>query len=286
MKSRLQTYSIGAMCRALNIHRSGFYAWLHQPHSARTREDGRLLGVIKQCWVESGFAYGYRNITMDLKALGETCGKNRVHRIMQRAGIRSQRGYKRHPGFRGGDASQIAPNTLDRQFDVDAPNKVWVTDFTYIRTYEGWLYLTVVVDLFSRQVVGWSMKHNPRADLVIDALLMAIWRRKPRSRVLVHSDQGIQYTCHDWRSFLKEHNLEASMSRKGNCHDNAVAESFFSLLKTERIKRKIYKTRSDARADVFNYIEFFYNPTRRHSSNNGVSPVEYEALYYRELSAV
>lgn len=274
------------MCRVLEIERSGFYAWLKCPMSDRAKEDKRLLGQIKQFWIESGFAYGYRNITRDMKDSGERCGKNRVHRIMKQAGIRSQRGYKRHPGFKGGGVSHVAPNTLARQFEIGQPNKVWVTDFTYIRTHEGWLYLTIVLDLFSRQVVGWSMKHSPRADLVIDALLMAIWRRKPKEKVMIHSDQGIQYTCSDWRTFLKDHNLEASMSRRGNCHDNAVAESFFSLLKMERIKRRIYKTRNDARSDIFDYIEFFYNPKRHHGSNEGLSPMAYEKMYYEKLSAV
>ena len=202
---------------------------------------------------------------------------------MREAGIQSQRGYKRHRGFTGGGISHIAPNTLDRQFQVSQPNQAWVTDFTYIRTHEGWLYLTIVLDLFSRQVIGWSMKNNPRADLVIDALLMAAWRRRPEKKVLVHSDQGIQYTCADWRKFLADNNLEASMSRRGNCHDNAVAESFFSSLKTERIKRRIYTTRADARTDVFDYIEMYYNPNRRHGNNGGISPVEYEKQYFEKL---
>ena len=255
--------------------------------------------MIKQFWLESGCAYGYRNITKDMKDHGESCGKNRIYRIMQAAEIRSQRGYKRHKGFKGGGVSHVAPNTLDRQFQVRQPNQSWVTDFTYIRTHEGWLYLTIVLDLFSRQIIGWSMKNNPRADLVIDALLMALWRRKPERKVLVHSDQGVQYTCSDWRKFLADNNLEASMSRRGNspwkrcfrkrakaCHDNAVAESFFSLLKTERIKRKIYKTRAEARSDVFNNIELYYNPRRRHGNNNGLSPIEFEKRYLREVASV
>ncbi len=274
------------MCRVLKVHRSGFYAWLKKPLSNRAREDVRLLCQIKQFWMESGFAYGYRNITRDLKDNGEHCGKNRVYRIMKEANIRSQRGYKRHPGFKGGGVSHVAPNTLARQFEVEHPNKIWVTDFTYIRTHEGWLYLTIVLDLFSRQVVGWSMKNSPRADLVIDALLMAVWRRKPTEKVLIHSDQGIQYTCGDWRKFLKENNLEASMSRRGNCHDNAVAESFFSLLKGDRIKNRIYKTRSEARSDLFDYIEFFYNPRRHHGNNGGLSPIKYEKQYYEKLLTV
>jgi putative transposase len=163
---------------------------------------------------------------------------------------------------------------------------VWVTDFTYIRTYEGWLYLTIVLDLFSRQIIGWTMKNRPTVDLVIDALLMAVWRRKPEAKVLIHSDQGVQYTSRDWKAFLADNNLEISMSRRGNCHDNAVAESFFSLLKAERIKRKIYKTRSEARSDIFNYIELFYNPKRRHGTNGGLSPVEYEKQYFEKLLSV
>lgn len=274
------------MCHVLGVHRSGFYAWLKCPQSPRAIEDNRLLGLIKQFWLESGCAYGYRNITNDLKDHGEGCGKNRVHRIMRAAEIRSQRGYKRHRGFKGGGVIHVAPNTLDRQFQVQGPNQSWVTDFTYIRTHEGWLYLTIVLDLFSRQIIGWSMKNNPRADLVIDALLMALWRRKPNDKVLIHSDQGVQYTCSDWRKFLADNNLEASMSRRGNCHDNAVAESFFSLLKTERIKRKIYKTRAEARSDVFNYIELYYNPKRRHGNNNGLSPVEFEKRYLGEVASV
>lgn len=274
------------MCRVLEIHPSGFYAWLKQPESKRAIEDKRLLGQIKQFWIESGFSYGYRNITLDMKDHGESCGKNRVHRIMREADIRSQRGYKRHRGFKGGGLSHVAPNILDREFEAVEPNRSWVTDFTYVRTHEGWLYLTIVLDLFSRQVVGWSMKSNPRADLVIDALLMALWRRKPKGRVLIHSDQGVQYTCADWRKFVSDNNLELSMSRRGNCHDNAVAESFFSLLKTERIKRKIYKTRSEAKAEIFNYIELFYNPSRRHGNNDGVSPIEFEKQYYQKLSSL
>ena len=274
------------MCRVLRVHRSGFYKWQTEPLSERAKEDLRLLPLIQQHWIESGYTYGYRTITMDLKDAGESCGKNRVHRIMREAGIASKRGYKRHKGFSGGDLSHVAPNTLDREFSSEQPNHVWVTDFTYIRTHEGWLYLTVVIDLFSRQVVGWSMKNNPRADLVINALLMALWRRKPNKKVLVHSDQGVQYTCGDWRKFLAENNLEASMSRRGNCHDNAVAESFFSLLKMERVKRKIFKTRNEARSELFNYIELFYNTKRRHSNNNGVSPMEYENQYFKKLLAV
>ena len=192
------------------------------------------------------------------------------------AGIKAQIGYKRRPGCYGGKPSLAIDNTLDRQFDVAASDKVWVTDITYIRTLEGFAYLAVVIALYSRRVVGWSMQSRQTTDVVLQALLMAVWRRKPKGKVLIHSDQGSQFTSVDWVAFLKAHNLEHSMSRRGNCHDNAVAESFFNLLKRERIRRRTYKTRADARQDVFNYIEMFYNPKRKHVRNGMLSPVEFE----------
>jgi len=179
------------MCRVLAVHRSGFYAWLKQPFSPRAREDQRLAAKIKQFWLESGGVYGYRNITIDLKHDGELCGKNRVHRIMRSEDLSAVRGYRRHPGFKGGKRHPAAENILNRAFEVTQPDQVWVTDFTYIRTYEGWLYLTVVIDLLSRKVIGWTMKNSPKTDLVIDALLMAIWGRRPTTKVLVNSDQGV-----------------------------------------------------------------------------------------------
>jgi len=161
-----------------------------------------------------------------------------------------------------------------------------VTDITYIKTHEGFSYLAVVIDLFSRRIVGWSMQNRQPTDLVLQALLMAVWRRKPTSKVLVHSDQGSQFTSIDWASFLKHHNLEHSMSRRGNCHDNAVAESFFNLLKRERIRRRTYKTREDARSDVFDYIEMFYNPKRKHVRNGMLSPADFERRLERKLQGV
>ena len=180
----------------------------------------------------------------------------------------------------------MAPNLLEQQFGVVTPNQAWVTDITYIRTHEGWLYLAVVLDLFSRQVIGWSMQSRMDRELAINALMMAVWRRNPKAPVIVHSDQGSQFSSHDWQAFLKAHNLSASMSRRGNCYDNAVAESFFQLLKRERIRRKIYLNREDARRDVFDYIELFYNPKRRHGYTNGLSPVEFENQYFNRLKSV
>ena len=161
-----------------------------------------------------------------------------------------------------------------------------VSDITHIRTHEGWLYLAIILDLFSRRVIGWSLQARIKKELVLDALLMAVWRRKPTSTVTVHTDQGSQYTSHDWQNFLTSHNLQASLSRRGNCHDNAVAESFFQLLKRERVKRHIYATRDDARADVVDYIEMFYNSKRRHGFNDLLSPVEYEKKFTERLVSV
>jgi putative transposase len=270
----------------MEVHHSGYYNWRDRTPSRRAREDERLLGLIKQSWLESGGVYGYRKIHGDLRELGERCGKHRVERLMKREGLRSQSGYHRRPGPRGGAPAVVAPNHLNQHFDVQAPNEAWVTDITYIRTEEGWLYLAVVLDLFSRQVVGWSMQPRIDRELVIGALLMAVWRRKPERAVIVHSDQGSQFSSHDWQSFLKSHNLQPSMSRRGNCHDNAVAESFFQLLKRERIRRKVYRDRDAARQDVFNYIELFYNPHRRHGYNNGLSPVNYEKQHFERLTSV
>jgi putative transposase len=269
----------------MRVQRSGYYAWRNQPQSPRKLDDERVLGLIKQAWLESGCVYGYRKIHGELRSWGESSGRNRIARLMSREGLKAQVGYKR-PGYHGGAVATVSANLLEQNFTVDHPNRVWVTDITYIRTYEGWLFLTVVIDLFSRQVVGWSMQPRMHTDLVIQALLMAVWRRKPQQRVIVHSDQGSQYSSGDWQDFLKGHNMEPSMSRRGNCYDNAVAESFFQLLKRERIKRRTYKNREDARRDIFDYIEMFYNPVRRHGHVGNLSPVEFEKQYFKRLASV
>ena len=263
------------MCRVLGIARAGFYQWLHKPLSNRAIEDQRLLTLIRDSYTASGCVYGAPRVFGDLREAGETCGKHRVARIMHRQKIRAIRGYKA-PRHMAGRPSILNPNRLNREFTVDAPDRAWVTDITYIRTWQGWLYLAVVMDLHARKIVGWSMKPTLARELVLDALLMALWRRKPQQRVLVHSDQGTQYGSEDWMRFCQANNLDPSMSRRGNCWDNAVAESFFSSLKKERIRKRIYKTRELARADIFDYIEVFYNRIRRHSHLGGVSPEAFE----------
>lgn len=212
-------FSVRAMRRCLRIHPSGFYAWLKNPLSKRSGEDCRQTELIRKAWQDSGKVYGYRKIHDDLLDQGETCCPNRVARLARMAGIKAQIGYKRRPGAYGGKPSVIVDNTLDRQFDVDVPDGVWVTDITYIRTLEGFAYLAVVIDLYSRRVVGWSMQSRQTTDVVLQALLMAVWRRKPKKKVLIHSDQGSPFISMDWAAFLKHHNLEHSVSRRGNCHD-------------------------------------------------------------------
>jgi len=268
-------HAVRTMCRVLRVSSSGFYDWLSRPLSSHAIEDRRLLPLIRASYTASGGVYGARRVFQDLREIGETCGKHRVERIMKVNGIKAVHGYK-IPRGPYGRPSIITPNKLQREFTVEQPNRAWVTDITYIRTWQGWLYLAVVMDLFGRKVVGWSMKPTLARDLVLDAILMAVWRRKPKQQVLIHSDQGTQYGSDDWQRFCRDHNLDPSMSRRGNCWDNAVVESFFGSLKKERIKKRIYKTRELARADVFDYREVFYNRQRRHSQLGGVSPEAFE----------
>lgn len=278
-------FSIKAMCRIFKLNRSGFYAWLTKPLSNRAIEDQRLLKLIRQFYIASGATYGSPWIHRDLHEDGETCSVHRVAKIMRQNKIKAQIGYKRRY-MKGGKLASVAANILNREFTSDAPNKSWVSDITYVRTYEGFLYVATVLDLFSRRIVGWSMDKNMDRHLVIRALMMAVWKRQPKERVLVHSDQGSQYGSADYLSFLKENNLEPSMSRRGNCHDNAVAESFFATFKKRVTQRKIYSTREEAKTEIFNFIEMFYNPVKRHSHTGGVSPAKFEEDYYSRLESV
>lgn len=273
-------FDTAVMCRLLGVSRSGFYAWLHKPLSDRAVEDQRLLGLIRAAYAASHSVYGAPRIFLDLREAGETCSKHRVARIMRANNLKALHGYRAPRYVRGHTTSLLTPNTLQRGFTVPRPNTAWVTDITYVRTWEGWLYLAVVMDLYSRRIVGWSTKPTLAQDLVLDALLMAVRRRKPK-HTLIHSDQGSQFGSDAWRRFCRAHHLEPSMSRRGNCWDNAVAESFFSSLKKERIKKRIYTTREMAKTEISDYIDMFYNRTRRHSHLSGVSPEAFEAIANR-----
>jgi len=263
------------MCAVLEVAPSGYYAWLKQPVSDRAMENARLLRLIRKSFVASHGIYGAPRVFLDLREAGETCSKHLVARLMRENNLRALHGYRTRR-IAVGKPAVLIPNLLQRQFTVTRPNKVWVTDITYVRTWQGWLYLAVVMDLFSRKVVGWSTSSTIHRELVLDAVMKAVKKRKPR-HALIHSDQGTQYGSDAWRRFCKSNRLEPSMSRKGNCWDNAVAESFFGSLKKERIKKHIYKNRELAIADIAEYIESFYNRTRRHSYLGGTSPEEFEA---------
>jgi len=268
-------FPVRVMCRVFKIHPSGFYSWLEKPVSDREIEDQRLLKLIKKFYIASGATYGSPWIHRDLRESGETCSVHRVAKLVINGVI-----------LRVENRRKIADNLLDRNFNPDKPNDRWVSDITYVRTYEGFLYVATVIDLFSRRVVGWSMDKNIDRHLVINALLMAVWLRQPTEKVMVHSDQGSQYGSADYLAFMKANNLEPSMSRRGNCHDNAVAESFFATFKKRVTKKKIYATREEAKREIFNFIEMFYNPVKRHSHTGGVSPAKFEEDYFSKLESV
>jgi putative transposase len=274
IKAHRREFEVQTMCCALDVSPSGFYAWLRDPLSNRAKEDARLLRLIRASYKASHGIYGSPRVFLDLREAGETCSKHRVARLMRVNKIWALHGYRtRH--YAVGKPAVIAPDLVKRNFDVVRPNKVWVTDITYVRTWQGWLYLAVVLDLFSRLIVGWAAGPSLRRELVLDAVLMAVRRRRPRGTV-IHSDQGCQYGSDDWRRFCRTNRLEPSMSRRGNCWDNAVAESFFASLKKERIKKRIFKNRDLAIAEVSDYINTFYNRTRRHAHLGGVSPETFE----------
>lgn len=268
-------WPVAWLCDALDVSRSGFHAWLNRSPSVRSRQDEVLVTVIDRSFKSSDRTYGARRVWHDVLAEGLSCGLHRVERLMRENGLRARprrRGLPKDTGER----AAVSDNLLDRAFEASAPNQKWIADFTYIWTAEGWLYVAAVVDLFSRRVVGWAMKAEMTAQLVTDALIMAIWRRGKPDSLLHHSDQGSQYTSEQFQRLMADHGITCSMSRSGNVWDNAAMESFFSSLKTERTARKVYRTRDDARADVFDYIERFYNPRRRHSTLGYLSPVEFE----------
>lgn len=265
------------MCRMLKVHRSGFYAWLKSPESARAKQDRKLLEKIRQAYEESYGLYGSPRIHRCLKDQGIRCGKKRVERLMRQNGIKASRGYKKR-SFKTGKPAVVAPNLLEQQFNIEAINKVWVTDITYIRGTSGWLFLAVVMDLCSRKVVGWSVRNRMNTELVVNALECAIQRRRPEEGLVIHSDQGSQFGSYEWLTCLKKHGIKQSMSRRGNCYDNAAMESFFSTLKMEQIGRTIFSSVREAYETIFNFIEMFYNPTRMHGHLKGLSPNKFEEI--------
>jgi putative transposase len=265
-------YPLAALCDALSVSTSGLGTW-KRGGQARTRlPDAALLTLIRAIHAESKGAYGWPRVWKELQARGIPAGKERVRVMMQAHGIRGRHKRRYKATTDSKHDLPVAPNRLDRQFETTAPDQVWTTDITYIPTQEGWLYLAVVMDLYSRMIVGWAMDARMTRTLVISALRMAWFKRKPKPGLLHHSDRGSQYCSHDYQALLVEYKMVASMSRKGNCWDNAPMESFFNSLKNERVFHQHYVTREQAKQDLFDYIEVFYNRRRRHSALSYQSP--------------
>jgi len=264
------------MCRVLRASPSGYHEWLGREQSKREAESARLLVRIKDIFKASDKTYGSRRVHGQLRQEGETCSQRRVARLMRADGLRPMTKRRFKVTTDSKHDLPVAGNLLNRQFACDAPNRVWVSDITYIWTMEGWLYLAVVIDMFNRAVVGWSMSERIDRVLALDALGMAVSRRSPSAGLIHHSDRGSQYASYDYQNALLSHRMLCSMSRKGDCWDNAVAESFFGSLKTERVHQRRYRTRDEARTDIFEYIEVFYNRVRLHSSLGYLSPVQFE----------
>ena len=265
------------MCQIMNVSTSQYYAWLTKPKTAREAENETLMENIKQLFAQGRQTYGTRRLKKKLAKQGLSVSRRRIGRLLKKAGLSCKTTRKFKVTTDSKHNNPIAPNLLNRQFAVKQANQYYVGDITYIWTQEGWLYLAVVIDLYSRLVVGWSMAKHMRTSLVNDALLMAIWSRKPAKGLIWHSDRGSQYASDSHRELLKDHGIIQSMSRKGNCWDNAVSESFFHSLKTELVHHCQFNTREEARQAIFDYIEVFYNRQRLHSTNDYLSPVDYES---------
>ena len=271
-----KAYPLTLVCRVMQVSRSGFYSWRNRSKSARQQERERLIPKVKEIHRQSKKTYGARRISEELKAQGESCGRTKAGTLMKLAEIEAKQKKKFKATTDSKHNLPVAPNILERDFTVPEPDRVYCSDITYIWTAEGWLYLAVILDLFSRQIVGWSMNNRITKALVIDALRMAIWRRRPQAGLVFHTDRGSQYCSHDFQKSLKAHSMISSMSRKGDCWDNSVVESFFGSLKTERVFDSRYETREQARRDIVGYIEMFYNSKRRHSYLGYLSPKEFE----------
>ena len=270
-------YPVHRLCKVMAVSQSGYYAWVSRPASQRQRDDMVFLAHIRSQHVRNRCAYGRKRMTEELKEQGVTIGERRVARLMQDNGIHVVRTRKFKRTTNSNHNHNIATNLLDGGFRATAPNKKWAGDISYLWTTEGWLYLAVIIDLFSRRVIGWAVSDRLKRDLPIEALKRAIALRQPPPGVIHHSDRGAQYCSNDYRALLEDHGFLASMSGKGNCYDNAVVETFFKSLKAELIWRNLYETRAQAQNDLFSYINGFYNPRRRHSYLGNISPMKYES---------
>ncbi len=272
-----KVWPVRVMCKTLGLSASGYYAWRGRPESRRAAANRALLDDIRLIYAESSGTYGAPRVHAILRGHGRRVGRCRIERLMRRAGLRGLAALPRRT--RTTDSRHgypIAPNRLGRNFTAQAPNQVWLADLTYIPTGEGWLYLAAILDMHTRKIVGWSMRQTLHTEIALDALNMAVQRQRPAPGLIHHSDRGIQYAAEAYRSALARQGITPSMSRKGDCWDNAPMESFFHTLKTERVHHRVYVTRDQARRDLFQYIEGFYNPRRLHSALGYISPAEAE----------
>jgi len=282
IRDHREEFPVTRMCKVLNVSSSGYYAWYKRPVSAREMANQELVRAIKAAYNSSYETYGSPRIYHELKAYGVACSENRVARLMRLDGIRAKQVRRYKTTTKSNKTRPVAPNLLKRKFVADRPDQKWLVDITYIRTQEGWLYLATVLDLYSRQIVGWAMSDRMTSDLTLAALKMAIQRRQPGPGLIHHSDQGSQYTDGAYQALLKDYGMQASMNGVGTWYDNAPMESFFGTLKSEMVYHHLYHTRDEARSDLFFYIEGFYNRRRRHSSLDYLCPKAYEQFYYQQ----
>ena len=274
------SYSVKRLCAVLGVARSAYYAWCQRPISPRQQANSALLTHIQALFTASRQTYGAPRIYAQLRAQGIHCNHKRVERLMRQHAIRVTTRHQYRVTTRANPSVTPAPNRLQRNFAISTPNRKWASDFTYIPTHEGWLYLAIVLDIGSRRIVGWAMDKTMSQDLTCRALTMALQQRQPNGdQLLHHSDQGAQYTARSYLALLHHQHITSSMSRRANCYDNAVVESFFATLKTELIHRSTFLTRQQAAADIFDYIEVFYNRQRLHSALHYLSPFDYEAAF-------
>jgi putative transposase len=280
IREHAQEYPVRRQCQVLAVAESGYYAWLQAQPSARQQADEQLLGEIQSIYQQNRRLYGSPRIHAELKKQGWQCSRKRVARLMRQAHLRSVRQRKgRAQTTDSTHPYPVAVNVLDRQFEAQRPNQKWVADITYIPTQSGWLYLAAVLDLFSRRIVGWAMSAHCDACLVQNALHMALAQRQPQANLLHHSDRGSQYAAHDYQALLADHHLTVSMSRKGNCYDNAVMESFFRTLKAECVNLHAFQSRTQARSIIFEFLEVYYNRQRLHSTLHYCTPAAFEAAF-------
>jgi putative transposase len=278
VRANRQEFHVTRMCQVLQVSRSGYYDWQVRKECERSRQDGVLLKKIRKIHLEMKEAYGATKTWRSLQQSGTVCGKHRVARLRRAAGIEARRKRKFRLAHQARNTAPVPPNLLRWPFTAAYPDQIWVTDITFIPTRSGWLYLAVMIDLHTRLVVGWSMKDRPNQELANEALMMAVEQRRPKPGLIHHSDQGILYSSGSYVDLLKKHAMLRSMSGKGNCYDNAVAESFFSSLKNEIVHHRDYHTRDQARSEIFEYIELFYNRKRIHQSLNYQTPMQYESV--------